>query len=300
MAQAKPEVLFNAENHTWQIQVKDAQGNTRVSDKVVSMEPMETVAAVRVFLGLAKDAPNKRLGAMTLLSVILSEFHEMVAPWQGTADVHKGIPNELKGQFRDCEGKFFERYMDPKHPEHEQFIGRLPTADGRGNELTIAGKLNRQAQFQAFLTNTRAEPTYNNAKNVVLGYFAYYGKMPVGDDGRLIPPEIMTVLVRNARIVEQADNSFKGRLSTLYRVLCADSEEGEKPTDAELPAVTAMLQEMLVKAKELESSAAQRAQELRKPGDVVGITEASIAKAQASTGLRPYNPEPQPNKANAT
>jgi hypothetical protein len=284
MAQAnKDEVLFNAENHVWQIQRKDSKGNTMVRDKELSIEPMDEGDAVKVYLLHSKDAPKKRTAAVTLIAGIMSAYYEAyLSAWQGTADPHKGVPRELIGQFNDCEGKFFERYLDKNHALHELFVTTLPTEDLKGNPLTVMGKLNRAAQFQAYLTAMRQEPTYSNTKSTVLGYFAYLGKLPVGDDGRLIPAEVMAVMVRNARIIEQADTSFKGKLGVLHRILLADSDEGEKPKDEELSTVEAMLAEMLDKVKALKSAADQRATERPKPGTVVGITDESIAKAQES------------------
>jgi hypothetical protein len=282
MAQAnKDEVLFNAETHVWQVQRKDSKGNTMVRDKEVSIEPMEEGEAVRVYLLHSKDAPKKRVAAVSLIAGIMSAYYEAyLSAWQGSADPHKGIPRELISQFNDCEGKFFERYLDKNHPLHELFVSTLPTEDLKGNPLIVLGKLNRAAQFQAYLTAMRQEPTYSNTKSTVLGYFGYIGKLPVGDDGRLIPAEVMAVMVRNARIIEPADNSYKGKLAALWRILVNGTDEGDMPTTEDLPAIEAMLAEMSEKVKNLRDLAAAKASE--KPQDVAGITDDSIRKAQES------------------
>jgi hypothetical protein len=279
----KPNVIFDAASHLWQVQVKDSQGNLRVQDSVASIEAMENFAATSVFLGLAKEAPNKRVAAVTLLSAIMADHITSLEAWRGNGDPKQPIPRELSGTFQRCEVKWFEKYMDPKHPEHDKFVNRLPTADGRGNILDTNGKPNYEARFDAFLTNTRKEPSYNNAKNVVLGFFSLLGRTPIGDDGRLIPPEVMAVMVRNARIIEQADTSYKGKLAVLYRVLVQGAEDTEGPTDDDLPTIVAMLAEMHEKAKELETAAAMRAQQRLKPGmSVPAAADNAIASARAT------------------
>jgi hypothetical protein len=284
----KMEVLFNAESHVWQVQRKNKDGSTVIVDKEESFDAMGEDDAIRVYLAHSKDAPKKRWAATTLLATILTQFYEShLSAWQGTGDRQKPIPSELSAQFRSCEEKYFERFLDAKHPSFEVFVSALPTTDMRGHELLTNGKLNRPAQFQAFLTAMRKEPTYNNTKNTVLGFFSYLGKLPMGDDGRLIPPEVMAVMVRNARINTPVDNSYKAKLSLLYRVLVSDSDEGQdKPTDEDLPAIIAMLEQMLDKAKSEEVAAAGRAAQRVKPGDVAKLAGEAISDAKQGEGYK--------------
>jgi hypothetical protein len=287
MAQAKPEVLFDAAKHVWQIQTRDSKGNLRVTDKEESITPMDEADAAKTFALHAKDAPRKRIAALTLLSAILAEFHSKVAAWQGTLDPHKGLPNELKGAFLDCETAYFRKFMEATHPAHAVFVSSLPTTDGRGNELTVMGKLNQEAQFQAFLTITRKDPSYGNAKNTVLGYFGYIGKLPMGEDGRLIPPEFMSQLVRNVRIIEQGDRSFRAMLGILHRTLVQGADEGqEKPTDDDLPTIVAMLREMYEAAQEQERAAAERARQRVHVGDIAKNGQTMIERAQEAAKVK--------------
>jgi hypothetical protein len=302
MAQPKPVVLFDPEKHLYQVQTKDAQGNTRIADSMSSIEAMETTAAVQVFLGLAKDAPNKRVAAVSLLAAIMGQFSDSIEAWRGNGDPKQPVPNELKGTFQRLEVRFFEQFQAKDHPYREQFMNRLPPADMRGKSLDAGAKPNWEARFDAFLTATRKDSTYANAKNTVLGFFSYLGRSPVGDDGQLIPPEAMAVMVRNARIVEEADNSYKGKLAKLYRILVADSDEGDAPADDDMPTIVAMLGEMLDKAKTLESAAATRARQRMTPGQTVaqvGVAEAAKeaiasaqAQAEAKPGAKPFIVEP--------
>lgn len=287
--QQKPEVLFDLKKHTYQVQVKDSKGNTRLADTAVSIEAMEEAQATFVFLGLAKDAPGKRVAAVSLLAAIIAKYGDKIEAWKGNCDTSKGLPNELKSAFQDCETDYFKHYMDKDHKDHAKFVQRLPTADGRGNELSVLGKLNKEAQFQAFMANTRKEPSYANAKNTVLGFYGYLGRLPVGDDGNLVPPEIMRVYVQNARIIEQADNSFKGKVYALHRWLVAG--ENDAPPDDDLPEIVSTLREILAQAETMEKAAAVRRTNKVRPGDVVQQTKDSMDKASGKV-----KPEDAPGK----
>lgn len=281
----KPKIVRDQDgNYAVQEQQSDGSWKTR-GDKgmLAPIHNMDEREAVFMFLELADKASSKRAAAVSLLARILSEQLERVAPWQGKGDAQKGIDVELKGAFQKCEDRYFEKFMDPKHADHALFIGRLPKLDSKGSSLEIDGKLEPRKQFEAFLTNTRREPSYANNKNTVLGYFNLCGKLPYDDKGDIVPPEIMAQEVSNARIVVARDNSLKARLWELRNELV---DEKKAPPGDDLPAILRTLAEMTDITRQMENVVAAR---LTAAGGRVGSTQAqsdeAIRKAQESTSL---------------
>jgi hypothetical protein len=280
-------LIVRDEQGNWSVLDVDKDGNQKTKGNlshIAPIDPMTSRESVFFFLGLAKEAPNKRIAAVSLMADILKEQGSRVDAWKGKGDPKKGLDNDLKGAFQKCEDKFFEKYMDKGHPDHKQFVRSLPTADGRGNPLELEGKLVPEKQYEAFLTNTRKDPSYANAKNLVLSYFSLCGNMPYDDDGRIIPPEVMAVMVNNARIVVPRDNSFKARLYDLRREVMA---ENKNPPDDDLPEILATLKDLTQFIEGLENVAARRRTERPKPGAVKALSDEAIAAAQASTGRVP-------------
>lgn len=275
---SKEKVFFDSEKGQYKIIFTNGKGDEQTRDTVSVIHPMNQTDAVNVFLGLAKEAVNKRTAAVTLLAMILSQELKSLEEWQGKCDRTKQLPNELKTAFQDAETAFFKPMMDDKHPQHKGFVGRLSKVNERGEPLESDGKPNRQAQFQYFMTVTRRDPSYANAKNTVLGYFGYVGSLPYTEKGDIVPPEIMRVLVNEVRDIKAPDNSYKARLYEMYREVVVESKN---PPDADLPEIARTARELAEHLKTLADAAARRATETVKPGDVVAQTKEAMEKANA-------------------
>lgn len=275
---SKEKVFFDSEKGLYKIIFTNNKGDEQTRDSVSVIHPMNQTDAVNVFLGLAKEAVNKRVAAVTLLGMILQQELTSLKDWQGACDRTKQLPNELKTAFQDAETAFFKPMLDEKHPQHKSFVGRLPKVNERGEALEVDGKPNRQAQFQYFMTVTRKEPSYANAKNTVLGYFGYVGSLPYTDKGDIVPPEIMRVLVNEVRDVKAPDNSYKARLYALYREVVVESKN---PPGEDLPEIARTARELADHLKTLADAEARRVTEKDKvkPGDVVAQTKDAMEKA---------------------
>jgi hypothetical protein len=272
---------------SWSILRKNKDG-TQVTDgdkgHLPSIPVMAEHDSLMLFLDVAAKQGTKREAFVSTLCRIVEHGLDRIEAWQGKGNPSEGLDNTLKGAFQKCEDRYFEQFMDAKHPEHRLFVGRLPTTDSRNKPLEIAGKLNRDKQFEAFMTLTRKESTYAFLKNLVLSMFSYVGQLPYDDDGNIIPPEVMRVMVDKARIIVPQDNSFRAKLAVLHRVLTADSTEAPKPEGDDLPTIVAMLESMLEVAKADEAAEATRVLARVKPGDVKQASDDAITAAQASTG----------------
>lgn len=276
-------VLQDGESGAWRVLSVTDKGET-VKDKYDALVGMEAGAAVKVLLGFAKEAANKRLASVSLLGLILKDNEQRFDSWRGKVGGDAAIPNGCKETFRDLEKAFFSAFMDTKHSQHKAFIGNLPKADANGKPLhDKEGKLILEDQFEAFLNITRKDPSYSNAKNMVLGFLCYCGSLPYDSQGRIIPPEVIRYMVEAKRIRTVADTSFKARLLALRDELMG--AEAKTPPDDDMPTILAAIKQMADMVQEMENIAAVRRTNRPQPGSVKHDTDEAIAKAQASTGL---------------
>lgn len=287
MAEKKPRIVRDAEGY-WSVLELTAEGTERTKGNLGHIPPIELMEerkAILTVLGLAKDASNKRIACVSILCAILQEQIARVEAWQGKGNASKGVDVELKGAFQKCEDRYFEdRILNAEHEDHAIYLGQLPKEDARGNPLELDGKLEPRKQFEAFLTNTRKEPSYANAKSTVLAYFNLCGKMPFDPDGSIVPPEIMAQEVANARTITPKDNSLRARLWELRNELI---DEAQAPPGDDLPVIMRTLREMLEMATQLENIHAARltARGGNRVGDSIADKGAeAIRKAQESTG----------------
>jgi hypothetical protein len=276
---SKENAVYVADKNAYQIQYVDSKGDTKVRDTVPMVHVMSEDKAVDVLQGYAKDTQNQREAAVSLITRIMTTAGDSLNAYKGAVKGTEALPQELKASMQGSEEAYFKRYMDPKHPHHKAFTSRLPKTNARGEALEVGGKLNTERQFQYFLTATRQNPSYSNAKNIVLSFWAYCGQSPLSEDGKsLIPPEVMRVMVAQVRTVQVKDNSVKGRLYEIRREIMAESKN---PPDDDMPEIVATLRDLLGHCETLASAAATRARARAKPGDVVQQTKDAIAGANA-------------------
>jgi hypothetical protein len=282
---SKENAVYVADKNAYQIQYVDSKGDTKVRDTVPMVHAMAEDRAVDVLQGYAKDTQNQREASVSLITRIMTGAGETLSAYKGQVKPSDGLPQELKASMQGAEEAYFKRYMDPKHAHHKSFIAKLPKTNLRGEALEVGGKLNTERQFQYFLTATRQNPSYSNAKNIVLSFWAYCGQSPLSEDGKsLIPPEVMRVMVAQVRTVQVKDNSVKGRLWEIRREIMAESKN---PPDDDMPEIVATLRDLLGHCETLAKAAATRATARAKPGDVVQQTKDAIAGANAKQTAAP-------------
>jgi hypothetical protein len=276
---SKENAVYVADKNAYQIQYVDSKGDTKVRDTVPMVHVMSEDKAVDVLQGYAKDTQNQREAAVSLITRIMTTAGDSLNAYKGAVKGTEALPQELKASMQGSEEAYFKKYMDPKHPHHKAFTSRLPKTNARGEALEVGGKLNTERQFQYFLTATRQNPSYSNAKNIVLSFWAYCGQSPLSEDGKsLIPPEVMRVMVAQVRTVQTKDNSVKARLWEIRREIMAESKN---PPDDDMPEIVATLRDLLGHCETLATAAATRARAKMKPGDVVQQTKDAIAGANA-------------------
>jgi hypothetical protein len=282
---SKENAVFIPATNSYQIQYRDSKGDLKTRDTIPMVHAMDEGKAVDVLQGYAKDTLNQREAAATIITRILTSAGESLAVYKGAVKGDAALPQELKATMQGAEEAYFKRYMDPKHPHHKAFVSRLPKVNARGENLEVGGKLNIERQFQYFLTATRQNPSYSNAKNIVLSFWAYCGQSPMAEDGKnLIPPEAMRVMIAQVRTVQTADNSVKGRLYAIRREIMAESKN---PPDDDMPEIVATLRDLLGHCETLAKAAATRATARAKPGDVVQQTKDALTTANQKQPATP-------------
>jgi hypothetical protein len=284
---AKERILFDQDQGEYRLETINSKGEVNRSESFHVIAAMDQTEVVNVFLGLVKDMPKKRTAAVNLLGNIL-RFDlgngNTLSNWKGVCERDKLLPKGFKDAFLDAEKAYFDQWMSDKHHEHKVFIGRLPKVDVQGNELTVNGKLNLAEQYAYFLRTLRKEPSYSNAKNMVLSFFGYLGLTPFNQDNTLVPPEIMRAYVNEVRIIPAPDRSFRARLDELLKEITSGENN---PPDADLPHILSSATDLFACIKGLADSAAQRATAKAKPGDVVDQTKQAMEKANKKLEATP-------------
>jgi hypothetical protein len=284
---AKQQIVHNVKAGTYQVQTTDKKGSIMVRDTLPSLVAMDTDKAIQVYQGLAKDMPNKRLAAWSILTAVLSSCADTLVAWKGGVSKDSSLPKELATSFRDAETAFYKPLMDHKHAGHKAFLGRLPVADAQGRPLDggTPGKTNPEAQFQAFLTAMRVDSTYSNNKNVLLGAWGYLG-IDAHDEGGLIPPEILRIMVANARVYTERDNSVLARVQEIHKEMIG-ADTITAPPAADIAPTLQALRELVSAYESFARGAAQQERMRTAATDVKAATTAAMEQANAKHTSEP-------------
>jgi hypothetical protein len=281
--------VIHGEDGVWKILSTDSKGVQKTDDTVKDIEGMDDAQALQVFQGLVSQAPNKRRAAVSLIVSILRLSYGKMEDFKGAGDPETGqLSDSIKDVFRKAEDTFFDQFMVKEHPLHKAFTGRLPKVNERGESLDKKdGSADMAERYAYFTKSLRKDPSYGASKNMVLNFWAFVGQDPfiIGKDDAvtIIPPEVMRVMVNEAKDVKPADTSWATKLTTLIRELLVPTDPKKPVTldDARLPGLVQDAKALLGELMRLESLAAERATKRAKPGDIVQQTKDAIGAAGA-------------------
>jgi hypothetical protein len=279
-------ILRDPETGEYKLASSGKDGQENVFEIVPIIEHMNVTDACKVLLGYAKERQTLREAACSLLGDIIHEYPDRLGAWKGQVAKDGPIPKEFKDAFRDCETDFFKKFMDKDHPAHKIFVGGLPKMNDKGQTLEVNGKPNVEAQFQYFLSATRSEGNYANAKNMVSGLYCFVGIEPINDDGNLIPPEVMRAMVSNAKGEGNVrDNTFKAKLYSIFTELVTKDGWKREPTD-NWPEMKRTINELAQWVNQYADIAAKTKTEAGVKPDAAKATQEAMAAAQ-----KPHEPE---------
>lgn len=295
---AKATVTFDAKTGDYRILTTNRKGEETVRDTIHVIPRMDDLESVKVFQGLVKDEPNARRASVSLLCNILVKSPKDIDEWHGAGDKTKGqLSDGLKEAFRKMEDTYFGQFMKADHPAHKTFVTGLPKVNDRGEKLEAEGKEQVGERFAYFVTRTRKSPSYANAKNLFLRFWAFTGEQPMDKDGNIVPPEVMRAKIDAALELPEPDNTYGARLLPMLRelVMPADPEKPVYIKDDHLPELVSFMERALDEIRERANKAAATATRRVKAGDSVQ-TKADQAIANAERDKKAANgnkPEPQ-------
>lgn len=272
----------------WKILSTDKDGNEKTQDTIAEIDAMPDGEALQVFQGLVSQAPNKRRAAVSMLVSILRLSYAKLDEFKGSGDPESGqLSNALREQFRKAEDAYFDQFMEKEHPFHDKFIKRLPAVNERGDSLDGKdGKPNWSERFAYFVTTLRKDPSYGQAKNMVLNFWHFVGQDPFHEDKNglhILPPEVMRVMVNNAKDVKPRDTSWAATFIGMSRDFVNPVDEKHRVfvDDARLDDCIVAAKDILAELERQKKLAEARAVKQAKPGDVVEQTKEAIASANA-------------------
>ena len=283
-------VKTNAEHlvdGSWKILETNTKGEESTKDTVSDIEGMSDGEALNVFQGLVSQGFNKRRAAVSLLIGILRLDYSKMEEHKGQGDTETGqLSDSIKDTFRKAEDKYFDQFLIKDHPLHKAFIGRLPKINERGESLDKKnGSPDVGERYAYFIKSLRKDPSYGANKNLVLSFWAFVGQdmFTVGKDNHLTitPPEVMRVMVANAKNVIPPDNSWAAKMVGMIRELLIP-DDPKKPViieDKYLPGLVQDAKALLGELMRLEALAAERAFKMAKPQDVVSQTKDAMDRA---------------------
>jgi len=253
---AKLDVLVSADKITF----VDSKGKAESLDLFDVMDDGDAVRSINTELKAAHSASK---AAVSLLSHILD--NPRLDGYRGVTPSNEAVPAELKAAIRELETEYLKPIFCAPH-------------EAKGAKPATVESL-----WQAFAGDLKAGGSYAVAKSFVTMYFAYVGKLPVADNGKLFSVAAIKKLVANAKAdVVSTPKTFTDKLMALAHELDTRSESFEFGNTA---SAIATLRSMLATAEGLareDAEAAQVTHELTIVGDVAAL---AIAKASDSSSI---------------
>jgi hypothetical protein len=256
---AKLEVLVSADKITF----VDSKGKAESLELFAVMDDGEAIRAIGSEMKAAISASK---AAVSLLSHILD--NPRLDGYRGVTPANEAVPSELKAAIREIETE----YLKP--------IFCKPHADKGAKPATV------EKLWQDYASGLKAGGSYAVAKSFVTMLFAYTGKLPVADNGKLFTVAAIKKLVANAK-ADTPDNgpkTFSDKLIAMVHEMDNRSESFEMGSSA---SAIAALKKMLRIAEgfaQADAAAAQVTHEHKQVGDIAAqakaISDKAYAKAQ--------------------
>lgn len=240
---------------------------TGKADKLALLDHMEQGEAVAALARENKARESGSRAAVSLLADMLD--NPRFDGYKGQTPIGENIPADLKSAMREHEGEVLKPIFCKTH-------------ENKGAKPATVAKL-----WDEYIGALRAGSSYAVAKGKVLAYFAYCGKLPVADNGKLLSVAAIDKLLAIAKesAAKPEETGIAGKLVKL-------SEEIENRTESTKlgdPATAiAALKSMLATYEGImreNAEAAQRIHEAKTPGDVGKAAAAIIQQAQGEPAL---------------
>lgn len=240
---------------------------TAKSDKLLLLDRMDGGDAVKALEKENTARESASRASVSLLAEMLN--NPRFDAYKGATPLTSNIPKELKEAAREMESEFLKPLFVKAHEDK----GQTPA--------TIAKK------WDEYIGSLRAGSSYAVAKGKVLAYFAYLGKLPITDSGKLLTVPAIDKLMQIAREnIEKVETGIADKLVKLSEEI-SNKKESTKLGD---PATAlAALRAMIAQYEQVQQANAEAAQRIHEakttghvnaPDDVAKQGKAVVSKAR--------------------
>lgn len=230
-----------------QIIITDDKNKSEKIDLLDIIDDSEAIFAIRKE---QKAGTKASVGALSLLVHMLD--NPRFDAYKGTTPTGEKITPEFRGALRDIEIE----YMKPIFCADLQSKGNTPA--------TI------EKQWQEYSLGLR-QGTYAMVKSYVSKFFCHLGKLPVADNGKLLPINGIKQILANMETPKES-SGLAGRLVAIL----TDLETKENPDLGDLPTALAALHRLTQYYTHAEN---EQAQKITEQGNIFADAKAVIAKA---------------------
>lgn len=214
--------------------------NTKTSkaETIDLLDRVPDLEAIVAIQGEQRAAQKASVKAISLLCSILD--NPRLDGYKGITPINESIPPELKSAIRDLETE----YIRPIFTGYHASKGATPA---KVEQL-----------WQEYATSLRKGGSYANAKSKVTAYFAHCGKLPIADNGKLLPLSAIEKLLQNAK--EAAPKPEPKGISGKLVAIANDLDKRTETTIlGDIPSAVAALKAMLATFEGLEREALESA-----------------------------------------
>jgi hypothetical protein len=231
-----------------QIIITDDKNKSEKLDLLEIIDDSEAIFAIRKE---QKAGSKASVGALSLLVHMLD--NPRFDAYKGTTPVGEKITPEFRGALRDIEIE----YMKPI------FCADL---QNKGNSAATIEK-----QWQEYSLGLR-QGTYAMVKSYVSKFFCHLGKLPLADNGKLLPINAIKQILANAETPKES----AGLAGRIVAILTELETKGDKVDMGDLPTALAALHRLTQYYQHAENEAAEA---LTAQGNIFADAKAVIDKA---------------------
>jgi len=236
------------------------------AESLEMFDAMSDADSVRAIATEQKAAGSASKGAISLLVKMLD--NPRLDSYKGTTAINEAVPTELKAALREIETETLKPIFTQYHTD-------------KGAKPATVEKL-----WQQYSADLKAGGSYAVAKSEATKYFAYCGKTPKADNGKLLSVAAIKKLVLDAKskAVKQEETGIAGKLVELSLDLRKENSKEGDPATA-LAALRAMI--VFYEAVQAENVEAALVIAEHKPVNVEAATKAVMDKAQVKRAPKP-------------
>lgn len=241
-----------------QVVITDAKNN---AEPLALLEKLDTLESLRA-IGTEQNAAIKAsVGALSLLADMLADTRFDF--YKGQTPINEKIPKEFNAALREK----ISEYLKPAFIADKLAKGAKP-ATAENQWQIFAGGLNTGS--------------FSNAKTWACKFFCQLGKLPILDNGKLLPLRAIIKMLENAKLPSEQSEGIAGKLVKLSSDL---ENRTEKTELGDYVTAIAALKSMLATFEGLHRESLERLTEVIGNPDIPTMAQSAIAKASEKPSI---------------